>query len=110
MDEIIGKVLKNEKDEEYVVLEYLEYKDIPCVYAMKVCDNKEAQKTFLELDKKDKLSLISINSKKMLTGLTNKMFKDSKDNNPRKINEDESIAEYLNYLDEFYKSHSVTVL
>lgn len=113
MDSCVGKTLRNVKGEEFIVLTELSCKGIPCVYAMKVEENeKEGEKQFFQLSKdNEELTLIVIKSKKMLASLTEALFEKTKgDNKPRKIEETESISEYLAYLDEFYKSKVVTIL
>jgi len=111
-ESFVGKTLRDEKDEEYVVLMELTYKNIPCVYAMKVReDNEEGEKMFFQLTNDENIKLVNIKSKKMLEALAECLFnKTALDNNPRKINENESIADYLAYLDEYYKSKVVTIM
>lgn len=111
-ESLIGKVLRDEKDLEYVVLKELTYKSIPCVYAMKVEENDaEGEKIFFQVTTDETVHLVNIKSKKMLAALADCLFNETAlDNKPRKINEDESIASYLAYLDEFYKSKVVTIM
>lgn len=108
----VGKTLKNEKDEEFIVLSELTYRNIPCVYAMKVMeDEKEGEKRFFQLTTDENIKLVNIKSKKMLMALTDTLFgEEKKSDKPRKIKETESIAEYLAYLDEFYRSKVVTIM
>lgn len=113
MEEVlIGKTFRDEKDEEYVVLKELTYKGIACVYAMKVReDNEEGEKMFFQLTNDENIKLVNIKSEKMLEALADSLFNQTAlDNKPRKINENESIAEYLAYLDEFYKSKVITIM
>ena len=110
MNEYIGKTLKDEKDEDYIVLKLLDYKGIICAYAMKVTDNEDdGEKRIFQFSKDNGGSLISIESKKMINDITN-MLIETKDiiDKPRKIKDGESIADYLKYLDEFYKTRIVT--
>ena len=111
-ESIVGKILKDEKDIEYVVLKELTYKSIPCVYAMKVEENDEqGEKMFFQVTTDDTARLVNIKSKKMLNALADCLFNETAlDNKPRKIKDDESIASYLAYLDEFYKSKVVTIM
>jgi len=112
VESLIGKTLKNEKDEEYIVLSELNFKNIPCVYAMKVMpDESEGEKTFFQVTGDSEIKLVNITSKKMLNALIEKMFAQNKqEDKPRKIKEDESIANYLAYLDEYYKTKVVTII
>ena len=41
MNDYIGKTLKDEKDEEYLILKVINYKGISCAYAMKVLDKSK---------------------------------------------------------------------
>lgn len=112
-DGYVGKTLKNEKDEEYIVLSELTYKNIPCVYAMKVLDTEEeGEKSFFQIScSNEVVHLVNIKSKKMVEALNDAFFKQNEnDNVPRKIKEDESIQDYLAYLDDFYKSKVVTII
>ena len=110
-ESLVGKTLRDEKDEEYIVLTELTYKDIPCVYAMKVLEaEKEGEKLFFQLTTDDPVKLVNIKSKKMLVALSDTLFKGEIVEKPRKIKEDESIADYLAYLDEFYRSKVVTIM
>lgn len=106
----VGKTLRNEKDEEFIILNELSYKNIDCVYAMRVTkDNTEGEKLFFQLSSDANVSLVSINSKKMIKALSEELFHETKtDDNPRRIKPEESVADYLKYLDEFYKSKIVT--
>ena len=61
-----NKILKNEKDEEFLILNEIEFKSMKCAYAMNVKNN--SQKEFFQISEG---GLLSINSKKMLT---NKML------------------------------------
>ena len=111
-ESFVGKTLRDEKDEEYIVLTELTYKNIPCVYAMKVLEEeKEGEKLFFQLTNDENIKLVNIKSKKMLVALSETLFNQTHgDSKPRKINEEESIAEYLAYLDEFYRSKVVTIM
>ena len=111
-ESFVGKTLRDEKDEEYIVLSELTYKNIPCVYAMKVLEEeKEGEKMFFQLTTDENIKLVNIKSKKMLLALGETLFNGTKaDSKPRKINEEESIADYLAYLDEFYRSKVVTIM
>ncbi len=112
MESLVGKSLKDEKDEEYIVLSEFVVKDIPCVYAMKLeKDEKEGEKKFFQLTKDEIPSLVNIKSKKMLSTLTDALYQSTKgDEKPRKIEENETIQAYLAYLDEFYKTKVVTIM
>ena len=47
----------------------------------------------------------------MLVALSETLFNQTVgDNKPRKIKEDESIADYMAYLDEFYRTKVVTIM
>ena len=65
--------------------------------------------------KKDKINEISkelnIDSKKMIEDIT-QMLIESNDivDKPRKIKDDESIADYLKYLDDYFKTRIVTIM
>lgn len=110
-ESFVGKTLRDEKDEEYIVLTELTYKNIPCVYAMKVLEEeKEGEKMFFQLTTDENIKLVNIKSKKMLLALSETLFNQTQDSKPRKIKEDESIADYLAYLDEFYRSKVVTIM
>ena len=111
-ESFVGKTLRDEKDEEYIVLSELTYKNIPCVYAMKVLEEeKEGEKMFFQLTTDDNIKLVNIKSKKMLVALSETLFNQTVgDNKPRKIKEDESIADYMAYLDEFYRTKVVTIM
>ena len=103
-DELKGKILKNEKDEDYLVINSLVYKNILCAYAMKTDDNENKQ--FFQVSNE---KLISIQSDKMIKELTVAFFEDStSDDMPRKIKENETIVDYMNYLDEYYKTKVVS--
>lgn len=106
---LIGKSLKDENNEEYVVVNELNFKNIPCVYTVKVTDdNSEGEKRFFQLSKEGEIKLVSIKSKKMINSLNESLIKiNQKNDKPRKINDDESIQDYLAYLDEYYKSKIV---
>lgn len=109
MNNYIGKTLKDEKDEEYLILKVINYKGISCAYAMKVLENnEEGEKKIFQLSKN---SLISIDSKKMIEDIT-QMLIESNDivDKPRKIKDDESIADYLKYLDDYFKTRIVTIM
>ena len=112
METLVGKSLKNEKDEDYIVLSEFTVKEIPCVYAMKLeTDEKEGEKGFFQITGVENPSLVNIKSKKLLKSLNDALFEQVKgEDKPRKIKEDESIQDYLAYLDEFYKSKVVTVM
>ncbi len=112
MESFVVKTLRNEKDEDYIILSEFTIKEIPCVYAMKIeKEDKEGEKCFFQLTSDEVPSLVSIKSKKMLKTLTEALYEQTKgDDRPRKINEDESIQAYLAYLDEFYKSKVVTIM
>ena len=111
-ESLVGKTFRDEKDEEYVVLTELTYKGIPCVYAMKVLEEeKEGEKMFFQLTNDENIKLVNIKSKKMLQALSDTFFNQTTmDNKPRRIKEDESISDYLAYLDEFYRSKVVTIM
>lgn len=111
-ESFVGKTLRDEKDIEYVVLKELTYKSIPCVYAMKVEESgEEGEKMFFQLTTDENIKLVNIKSKKMLNALAECLFNQTVlDNKPRRIKDDESIASYLAYLDEFYKSKVVTIM
>ncbi|MBE6155804.1 MAG: hypothetical protein E7164_03500 [Firmicutes bacterium] len=111
-ESFVGKTLRDEKDEEYIVLTELTYQNIPCVYAMKVLENeKEGDKLFFQLTGDEDVKLVSIKSKKMLLALSETLLKGGNlDDKPRKIKEEESIADYLAYLDDFYRSKVVTIM
>lgn len=97
----VGKTLQNDKDEEFVVLSQVCYKNLLCVYAMKSLPNDaEGDKAFFQVSGSKKKRLVPINSPKMTKALYDMMFKNNaKEAKPRKIKEDESITEYFNYLD-----------
>ena len=105
-----GKTLKNEQGIEYIVLKELNYKSIPCVYAMQVMPNdEEGEKQLFQITEEG--ILIDIKSKKILKNLSEMMFREqAKNEKPRKIREDESIESYLAYLDEYYKTKIVTII
>jgi len=109
MNDLIGKTLLNEKDEQYLILKVIDYKGIKCAYAMKVMNkDEEGEKSIFQLNEN---RLVTINSKKMINELT-QMLIDSKDivDKPRKIKKDESIKDYMKYLDEYYKTRVVTIM
>lgn len=110
--EYVGKTLKNEKDESYIVLSELTYKNIPCVYVMKITvSGGEGEKMFFQLSSGDDVHLVSIKSKKMLNALSETLFRSAEQkDSPRKINAEESIADYMDYLDNFYKNRIVTII
>lgn len=112
MDSFVGKTLKNEKDEEYIVLTELEYKNIPCVYAMKVeVEDKEGPKQFFQVTSDKDIKLVNIKSKRMINALNECLFEKTKTGDvPRKIKNNESISDYLAYLDDFYKTKVVTIM
>lgn len=112
MNGYVGKTLKNEKEEEYLILNELEYKGIACVYGMKVMpNNEEGEKAFFQLSSDSSISLVTITSKKMISALSHLLFEENKgDDEPRKIMDNESIPDYLAYLDEFYKGKVVTIM
>lgn len=107
---LIGKTLKDENNDEYIVLNELNFKNIPCVYTAKITSNEEeGKKQFFQLSKEGELSLVTINSKKMISSLNESLIKYTQEHdNPRKIEENESIPDYLAYLDDYYKSKIVT--
>ena len=77
--------------------------------SVKVLDNnEEGEKKIFQLSKN---SLISIDSKKMIGDIT-QMLIDSNDivDKPRKIKENESISDYLKYLDDYFKTRIVTIM
>ena len=71
-------------------------------------NNEEGEKKIFQLSKN---SLISIDSKKMIEDIT-QMLIESNDivDKPRKIKDDESIADYLKYLDDYFKTRIVTIM
>lgn len=108
----VGKTLRNEKEEEYLVLNEITYKNIDCVYAVKVTnDGSEGKKEFFQLSQDSSVSLVTITSKKMISALSAALFEENKPSDaPRKILPNESIMDYLAYLDEFYKGKVVTIM
>lgn len=103
-EDLVGKVLLNEKKESYIVLSMLSYKSIPCVLAQEMNDDgSEGEKKFFQLSTGDETSLVGIKSKKILNALTEYM-ESKRTDIPRKIKENESIPDYLAYLDDFYKT------
>ena len=108
----VGKTLKNENNEEFVVLSQIRYKNIPCVYAMKVQENdEEGEKSFFQIASDNGIYLVSINSPKMIETLFDVMFKENANNEkPRKIKDNESIPDYFAYLDDYYKTKVTTIL
>lgn len=105
MNDLVGKILKDAKDEEYKVLNELRYKNIACVYAQKVGKENENIKKFFQLTGDDDIAIVEVISKKLISGLNDALFELTKPNDKaRKIEEKESIADYLAYLDEFYKT------
>ena len=111
-EEYVGKTLRNEKDEEFIVLSQLTYKNIPCVYVMRITSNNtEGEKMFFQLSTDGDIHLVSIKSKKMLNALSETLFKNSSQGDrARKIEPNESIADYMDYLDNFYKNRVVTIV
>lgn len=103
---LIGKALKDENNEEYVVVNELNFKSIPCVYTVKVTsDGTDGEKRFFQVAKEGEERLVSIKSKKMISSLNESLIKMTQVNDkPRRIEENESIPDYLAYLDEYYKS------
>ena len=112
MESFVGKSLKNTDGEEYIVLSEFNIKDINCVYAMKVeQDDKEGDKRFYQLTSDEIPTLVNIKSNKLIKSLNEALTDQIKNNEkPRKIKEDESIQEYLSYLDEFYRSRLTSVI
>ena len=112
MESFIGKTLKNEKDEDYIILSEFTIKEIPCVYAMKIeKEDKEGEKNFFQITNDEAPSLVNIKSKKLIKALTEALYQQTKgDDKPRRINPDESIQAYLAYLDEFYRTKVVTII
>ena len=107
-EDLVGKVLMNEKKESYIVLSMLSYKSIPCVLAQAIMDDgTEGENKFFQLSTGDDISLVDIKSKKILNAL--KEYIDSQRTDiPRKIKENESIPSYLAYLDDFYKTKVIS--
>ncbi len=103
--DLVGKTLCDETSNEYVVLKIINYKAIKCAYAANV--NTDEKKIFQVSGN----NLISIDSKKMINDIT-QMLIDSNDikDEARKIKDNESIADYFKYLDEFYKTRINTVM
>lgn len=108
----VGKTLKNEQMEDYVVLKEVTYKNIPCVYAMQVKETEDGEKKFFQISiENGEAKLVNIKSPKMIASLSEIMFKEEENiDRPRKIKENESIPEYLAYLDDYYKSKVVTIM
>ncbi len=104
----VGKELVNLQDETYLILNELVYKNIKCVFAQK---KGTEDRCFFQLSDDDVPKLIAINSEKLLDSLSKELLEESrKDNKPRKIGENESIADYLAYLDDFYKGQLSTII
>ncbi len=103
--DLVGKTLCDETGEEFVVLKLINYKTIKCAYAASVSSD---EKKIFQVSGN---GLISIDSKKMINDIT-QMLIDSKDikDEARKIKDGESIADYLKYLDEFYKTRINTIM
>ena len=79
--------------------------DFTCLQVFPVEYNEEYKENV------DFLVETDIKSKKMLLALSDTLFNQTTlDNKPRKIKENESIADYLAYLDEFYRSKVVTIM
>ena len=69
MESFVGKTLRNEKDEEYIVLSEFSIKEIPCVYAMKIeKEDKEGEKCFFQLTNDKEPSLVTIKVIKEING------------------------------------------
>ena len=113
MEDFVGKTLKHENGHNYIILSQLTYKNIPCVYAMEVNDdNQEGEKLFFQIKKdNDIIYLVGIDSPKMVVSLKELLFKKNfQEQKPRKIEAEESIADYLSYLEDYYKSRIVTIV
>lgn len=103
-----GKELVNMQDETYLILNELVYKNIKCVFAQK---KGTEERCFFQLSDDEVPKLIAINSEKLLDSLSKELLEQSrKDNKPRKIMPEENIADYLAYLDEFYKGQLTTII
>jgi hypothetical protein len=112
MESLVGKSLKNEQNVDFIVLSEFSCKGIPCAYAMKIeKEEKEGIKQFFQVTNEEHPSLMEIKSEKMIKNLVETLEHQMKeDAKPRKIREDESISQYLAYLDDFYRSRIVTIL
>ena len=108
----VGKALKDDKGEEYVILSQIRYKSLPCVYAMKnVAEGEKGEKIFFQVVIDTVPHLMEIRSEKMKKALYDLMFKESlKEEKPRRIKDNESITDYFAYLDEYYKTKVTTIL
>ncbi len=108
----VGKTIKTENGEVFVVLGQVKYKNIQCVYAMKTTnDDSEGEKRFFQITNGEKKQLVAVESKKMVDTLLDIMFKENmKTKKPRKIKDNESITDYFAYLDDYYKTRVNTVL
>ena len=103
-NDLVGKQLLNEKDESFTVLAVVSYKGINCAY----CKNATCDGKFFQISL-DNQSLVSIESKKILNALTECLKNEEKNREPRKINEGESVTDYLTYLDDFYKTKIISI-
>ena len=112
MEDYVGKTLKDDSGKDYIILSQITYKNIPCVYAMEVKeDNEEGNKLFFQIKNDNDIYLVSIDSPKMIVSLQELLFKKNiQEDKPRKIKDDESIADYLAYLEDYYKSRVVTII
>ena len=111
-ESFVGKTLKNDKGQEFIVLSQVRYKSLPCVYAM-LHDGKDndKEKSFFQISLGKKPRLVEIKSEKMKKALYELMFKETiKDEKPRKINDKESITSYFEYLDDYYKNKVTTII
>ena len=107
----VGKTLKDDKENEYIILSQIRYKSLPCVYAMKNDSNESGEKTFFQVVVGKNPHLMEIESEKMKKTLYDLMFKESiKEEKPRKIKDNESITDYFAYLDDYYKTKVTTIL
>lgn len=106
----VGRTLKNENNEEFVILSQVVYKNILCVYAVPALAGEDGKKAFFQVTGEN-AQLVSIQSPKMIEVLYDIMFKENvKEDKPRKIKEGESIPDYFAYLDEYYKSKVTTII
>ena len=108
----VGQTLKDDKNEEYVILSQVKYKNIPCAYAMKSSsDDEKGEKKFFQIIDDGNTHLVAIDSPKMIEALYDVMFKENiKEGKPRRIKDNESITDYFAYLDDFYKTKVNTIL
>lgn len=105
-ENLVGKVLKNENEEDYMVISVLSYKGLLCAYCEQLLDGKKGRKDYFQVTPGND-GLISIASTKILKALRECNEEARRNIKPRKIKQNEKISDYFNYLDNFYKSNVV---